>query len=95
MNGAPSGSSPELRQWQRRIFASVWITYFAFYLCRANISVAKAPLKETFGWDDFFARSFAPFGQEGYSPGRVLPYSPRLTAIRASISRSPSNASRA
>lgn len=52
MNGGPSGSSPELRRWQRRIFASVWITYFAFYLCRANMSVAKSPLKETFDWKD-------------------------------------------
>jgi ribosome biogenesis GTPase len=26
---------------------------------------------EAFGWDDFFARSFAPFGHEGYSAGRV------------------------
>jgi len=51
MSSASSGSSPELRRWQRRIFASVWITYFAFYLCRYNMPVAKIPIGETFGFD--------------------------------------------
>jgi len=52
MSVVASGSTVELRHWQRRIFASVWITYFAFYLCRANMPVAKTPLRETFRWTD-------------------------------------------
>ena len=50
MSGVSSGSPGELRYWQRRIFASVWITYFAFYLCRYNMPLAKKPLCETFSW---------------------------------------------
>ncbi|MBN1589025.1 MAG: MFS transporter [Pirellulales bacterium] len=51
MSTASSDVSPDLRHWQRRVFVSVWITYFAFYLCRANMSLAKKPLCETFSWD--------------------------------------------
>jgi len=41
----------DLKYWQYRIFASVWITYFAYYLCRLNMPVAKTRLCETFSWD--------------------------------------------
>ena len=40
-----------LKNWQFRIFGTVWITYFAYYLCRMNMSMAKTPLCETFGWN--------------------------------------------
>jgi sugar phosphate permease len=39
-----------LRRWQYRIFGSVWITYFAFYLCRYNMPVAKTRLCEEYSW---------------------------------------------
>ncbi|MFV2067881.1 MAG: MFS transporter [Pirellulales bacterium] len=45
-------SSNDLKQWQRRIFRSVWITYFAFYLCRYNMPMAKSRLCDTFSWDN-------------------------------------------
>ncbi|MBN2217769.1 MAG: MFS transporter [Pirellulales bacterium] len=51
MSSFSDHSPPELRHWQRRIFASVWITYFAFYLCRYNMPVAKIPIGEAFGFD--------------------------------------------
>ncbi len=41
----------DLRSWQRRIFATVWITYFAYYLCRYNMPMAKSRLSDTYGWD--------------------------------------------
>lgn len=41
----------DLKHWQRRIFASAWITYFAYYLCRLNMPMAKTRLCETFSWD--------------------------------------------
>jgi sugar phosphate permease len=41
----------DMRRWQRRILASVWITYFAYYLCRYNMPVAKTRLCSTFPWD--------------------------------------------
>ena len=41
----------EFKRWQRRIFSSVWITYFAFYLCRYNMPMAKSRLSDTFDWD--------------------------------------------
>jgi len=37
VNDSQSGSAGDLKQWQRRVFWSVWITYFAYYLCRYNI----------------------------------------------------------
>ena len=40
-----------LRHWQHRIFATVWITYFAYYLCRYNMSMANTSMTSTFGWD--------------------------------------------
>ncbi|HBO45487.1 MAG TPA: hypothetical protein DD670_16455 [Planctomycetaceae bacterium] len=47
-----TSTSPELRHWQRRIFASVWITYFAFYLCRYNMPVAIKWLGGVFDWKE-------------------------------------------
>ena len=41
----------ELKRWQRRVFASAWITYFSYYLCRLNMPMAKTRLCETFSWD--------------------------------------------
>ncbi|MBM3333852.1 MFS transporter [Candidatus Sumerlaeota bacterium] len=41
---------PDLDRWQRRIFWTVWITYFAYYLCRQNMPVANTQLCETFSW---------------------------------------------
>jgi len=42
--------SPDLIRWQRRIFGTVWITYFAYYLCRLNMPVAKTHLCTEFAW---------------------------------------------
>jgi OPA family glycerol-3-phosphate transporter-like MFS transporter len=39
------------KQWQTRVFLSVWITYFAYYLCRYNMPMAKGRLSETYSWD--------------------------------------------
>ncbi len=52
-------SRPDLeadtRRWRVRIFSTVWITYFAYYLCRLNMTVAATPLSRTYGWstEDF------------------------------------------
>ena len=43
-------SSADMRRWQRRVFASVWITYFAYYLCRYNMPMAKTRLCSTYSW---------------------------------------------
>jgi OPA family glycerol-3-phosphate transporter-like MFS transporter len=43
-------STADLAQWQTRIFATAWVTYFAYYLCRLNMTVAKTPFSKTFGW---------------------------------------------
>jgi len=40
-----------MRRWQTRIFATVWITYFAYYLCRYNMPVAKTRMCTAFSWD--------------------------------------------
>lgn len=44
-------SRPEIRYWQRRIFVTVWITYFSYYLCRYNMPVAKTLLCQEFAWN--------------------------------------------
>ena len=48
-------SSNILRSWQHRIFATVWITYFSYYLCRYNMSMAKSSMCTAYGWsaEDF------------------------------------------
>ncbi len=39
-----------LSKWQIRIFSTVWITYFAYYLCRLNMPVAQTPFCAAFSW---------------------------------------------
>ena len=45
----PPGALP---RWQRRVFTWAWITYFAYYLCRYNMPMAKSRLGNTFDWND-------------------------------------------
>jgi len=47
----PHPSKPDLARWQRRVFAWAWITYFAYYLCRVNMPMAKSQLGGAFHWD--------------------------------------------
>lgn len=51
MSDRTNGPGDDLKQWQRRIFWSVWVTYFAYYLCRYNMPVAKTILCQTYSWD--------------------------------------------
>lgn len=51
MSSPANSSAQDLGRWQQRIFWSVWITYFSYYLCRYNMPVAKTRLCETYGWD--------------------------------------------
>ena len=52
MSKTASGSTGDLKWWQSRIFWSVWVTYFAFYLCRYNMPMAKSRLADTFSWNN-------------------------------------------
>ncbi len=52
MSDPANSSSDDLKRWQRRIFWSIWITYFAFYLCRYNMPMAKSRLCDNFSWDN-------------------------------------------
>ena len=52
MTDEPATSPQQtMRRWQTRIFASVWITYFSYYLCRYNMPIAKTRLCDAYGWD--------------------------------------------
>ena len=51
MNTASHNPAHDLKHWQRRVFASAWIAYFSYYLCRFNLPMAKTRLCETFAWD--------------------------------------------
>ena len=51
MGNVKNNSAKDLRHWQVRIFSTVWITYFAYYLCRYNMPMAKTRLCQTFAWD--------------------------------------------
>lgn len=46
-----AAGNDKLKRWQTRTFTTVWVTYFAYYLCRYNMPVAKTRLCETFSWD--------------------------------------------
>ena len=50
MDNSQGSSAGDLRRWQWRIFATVWVTYFAYYLCRYNMPMAKSRLCETYSW---------------------------------------------
>ncbi len=55
MSEMASGSAKEMRQWQLRIFGTVWITYFSYYLCRFNLSIVKETMtseKDGYGWSN-------------------------------------------
>jgi len=52
MSKHTNDTTNDLRRWQVRIFSSVWITYFAFYLCRYNMPMANTRLCETFSWNN-------------------------------------------
>ena len=43
--------SPALRAWRRRIFASTWLCYVGFYICRKPFYIAKSDLGNANGWD--------------------------------------------
>ena len=47
-----SQSPSDLRRWQYRTFASVWVTYFAYYLCRVNMPAVGTRLHDEFAWTD-------------------------------------------
>lgn len=36
--------------WQRRIFATLWVTYGSFYLCRVNMAIALPGIMEELGY---------------------------------------------
>ena len=40
-----------LKHWQIRIFSTVWMTYFAFYLCRYNMPMVTGEMCDAFSWD--------------------------------------------
>ena len=50
MSNGPRGSANDLRRWQRRVFWSVWVTYFAYYLCRYNMPVVNTRLCASYSW---------------------------------------------
>jgi sugar phosphate permease len=50
MSMGSSTSTKGMKSWQRRIFGTVWITYFAFYLCRYNMPMAKTSMCDLYGW---------------------------------------------
>jgi OPA family glycerol-3-phosphate transporter-like MFS transporter len=43
--------SPALRTWRSRVFASTWLCYVGFYLCRKPFYIAKSELGNATGWD--------------------------------------------
>jgi OPA family glycerol-3-phosphate transporter-like MFS transporter len=51
MSDVTNGSANDLKQWQYRIFGTVWITYFAYYLCRFNLPVVKGTMVKGYQWD--------------------------------------------
>lgn len=50
MDAIKNSSAAGLRHWQVRIFSTVWITYFAFYLCRYNMPMVTSEMGNAFSW---------------------------------------------
>ena len=51
MGSIKNNSTNDLKHWQVRIFSTVWITYFAYYLCRYNMPMVGNEMGNTFLWD--------------------------------------------
>jgi hypothetical protein len=51
MSDPTSGEANDLKRWQYRIFGTVWVTYFAYYLCRFNLPIVKGKMVEGYGWN--------------------------------------------
>ena len=51
MGDFKDNSARDLRHWQVRIFSTVWITYFAYYLCRYNMPMVSREMGKAFSWD--------------------------------------------
>lgn len=47
---AAQATAGDLRRWRIRIVTAVWITYFAYYLCRYNMPMAGTRLRDVFAW---------------------------------------------
>ncbi|HUT22837.1 MAG TPA: MFS transporter [Sumerlaeia bacterium] len=43
-------ADPKMRRWQIRVFSTVYVTYFSYYLCRYNMPVAKTTFTNAFQW---------------------------------------------
>ncbi len=52
MSERPIDAADDLRRWQYRIFGTVWITYFAYYLCRFNLSIVKGTMVGEYEWSE-------------------------------------------
>ena len=52
MDKLNNSSAANLKHWQIRIFSTVWITYFAFYLCRYNMPMVTGEMCDAFSWDE-------------------------------------------
>jgi len=50
MDVIKNSSAADLKHWQVRIFSTVWITYFAFYLCRYNMPMVTSEMGNAFSW---------------------------------------------
>jgi len=51
MSDLKNNSGRDLRHWQVRIFSTVWITYFAYYLCRYNMPMVSKEMGSAFMLD--------------------------------------------
>jgi sugar phosphate permease len=51
MGNFKNNSTHDLKHWQVRIFSTVWITYFAYYLCRYNMPMVSKEMGNAFLWD--------------------------------------------
>jgi len=52
MSDVTNGVPNDLRRWQYRVFGTVWITYFAYYLCRFNLPIVKTTMVEGYEWNE-------------------------------------------
>lgn len=43
-------TDPVMRRWQLRTFGAVYVTYFAYYLCRYNMPIVKTDFSKAFHW---------------------------------------------
>lgn len=72
MNRGPNTTPAAYRRWRARTFGAVWLGYGAYYLCRANMSLAMPGIMAEFGFSKTTMGAIATSLFVAYAVGQLV-----------------------